>query len=106
MINKNQEFGHSKNPIFDILVGALIGGLAGTVTILLLTPQPGKKTRMQIEKKRIRLYDRATEIIETVRTQTRLGGKKISIYGQQNRKPRELLHQDQMLASRPLESML
>ncbi len=44
MMNENQvpQEAHSNN-MFGVLVGMLIGGLAGAVTMLLLAPQSGKR---------------------------------------------------------------
>ena len=51
MINENQENKYPANDPLRILFGVLIGGLVGAVTMLLLAPQSGKDTRMQIQKK-------------------------------------------------------
>jgi gas vesicle protein len=48
MINENLVPEYHHNNIFGVLAGLLIGGLAGAVTMLLLAPQSGKDTRMQI----------------------------------------------------------
>jgi gas vesicle protein len=50
MVNENQEPEYHNNNILGVLTGLLIGGLAGAVTMLLLAPQPGKDTRMQIRE--------------------------------------------------------
>jgi len=64
MINENQEYGYHTNSAVSVLVGMVIGGLAGAVTMLLLAPQSGKDTRIQIQKKGIELRDRTTEMVE------------------------------------------
>jgi len=48
MIHENQEYRYATNNTLNVLVGMLIGGLAGAVAMLLLAPQSGKDTRMQI----------------------------------------------------------
>jgi gas vesicle protein len=48
MINENLVPEYHQNNILGVLAGLLIGGLAGAVTMLLLAPQSGKDTRMQI----------------------------------------------------------
>ena len=44
-----------------VLLGLVIGGLAGVVTMLLFAPQSGKQTRDQIEEKAIELRDQTTK---------------------------------------------
>jgi gas vesicle protein len=48
MINENLVPEYRQNNILGVLAGLVIGGLAGAVTMLLLAPQSGKDTRMQI----------------------------------------------------------
>jgi gas vesicle protein len=64
----------------------LIGALAGAATMLLLAPQSGKDTRMQIQKKGSELRDRTTEMMEDTMTQVRANANKITMglknYGQ------------------------
>lgn len=47
-----------------VLFGVLIGGLVGAITMLLLTPQSGKKTRAQIQEESILLLDRTTKNVK------------------------------------------
>ena len=101
MIDKNQEYKHSTNNILNVLVGTLVGGLAGAVTMLLLAPQSGKRTRIQIQEKGIELRDRATGIVEDAVAQVRLNGNKIARDGR--RKANELLHQGQNLVAEQVE---
>ena len=87
MIHENQEYRYPTNNILGVLVGMLIGGLAGAVTMLLLAPQSGKDTRMQIQKKGIELRDRTTEMVEDTMAQVRTNANKITMgvknYGQE-----------------------
>ncbi|HJR79871.1 MAG TPA: YtxH domain-containing protein [Anaerolineales bacterium] len=87
MIHENQEYGYPTNNVLSLLVGMLIGSLAGAVTMLLLAPQSGKDTRMQIQKKGIELRDRATEIVDDTMAQVRTKANKIAMgikdYGQE-----------------------
>jgi gas vesicle protein len=101
MINENLEYKHTTNNVLNVLVGLLVGGLAGAVTMLLLAPQSGKRTRMQIQEKGIELRDRATGIMEDAVAQARLDGNKIARDGR--RKANELLHQGQSLVADQLE---
>jgi gas vesicle protein len=61
----------------------LIGGLAGAVTMLLLAPQSGKDTRMQIQNKSIELRDRTNEIVEDTLAQVRSSVDKIALDGRE-----------------------
>lgn len=50
--------------VAGLLFGSLLGGLAGAVTMLLLAPQSGKKTRKQIRRKGRDLREQTAETIE------------------------------------------
>jgi gas vesicle protein len=58
----------------NVLIGMLIGGLAGAVTMLLLAPQSGEDTRALIEEKGIQVRDQTAEqlrnAVKQVRTKT------------------------------------
>lgn len=101
MINENLEYKHPANSVLNVLVGMLVGGLAGAVTMLLLAPQSGKRTRIQIREKGIELRDRATGIVEDAVAQVRLNSNKIARDGR--RKANELMHQGQNLVAEQVE---
>ena len=61
---------YKNNPI-RILLGLLIGGLLGVVTMLLFAPQSGKQTRDQIEEKAIELRDQTTKNLKKAVAQVR-----------------------------------
>jgi gas vesicle protein len=63
METKRKEFAHGNNGL-NVLFGVLIGGLVGAITMLLLTPQSGKKTRAQIQEESILLLDRTTKNVK------------------------------------------
>jgi len=79
MIYENQEYGYSTNNVRNVLIGMLIGGLAGAVTMLLLAPQSGKDTWTQIQKKGIELRDRTTGMVEDTLAQVRWNSKKVEM---------------------------
>jgi gas vesicle protein len=98
-MDKENEY-HNDN-ILGVLTGLLIGSVAGAMTMLLLAPQSGKRTRMQIQQKGIELRDRTADMVEDTIAQARLDGKKMSKEGQ--RKAKELLHQGQAMVAEQLE---
>jgi gas vesicle protein len=71
MIHENQEYRYPTTNVAGVLVGMLIGGLAGAVTMLLLAPQSGKDTRKQLQEKSIELRNRTTEMVEDTMAQVR-----------------------------------
>lgn len=101
MTQENQEYRHHTNNTLNVLVGMLVGGLAGAVTMLLLAPQSGKDTRLQIREKGIELRDRANEIMEDTATQIRSSAKQLTESGSEAIK--ELAHQGQKIAVEGLD---
>jgi gas vesicle protein len=78
MIHENQEYKYPTNNTLSVLVGMLIGGLAGAATMLLLAPQSGKDTRTQIQNKAIELRDRTTEMMTETIAQVRTNANKLT----------------------------
>ena len=103
MIHKNQEYEYPTNNILSVLVGILIGGLAGAVTMLLLAPQPGKATRMQIREKGIELREQTTEMVKDGMAQVRSNANKIAVSGRE--KINELKQHGQELAIEQLDHL-
>jgi gas vesicle protein len=101
MVKENKDPEYHNTSILDVLAGLLIGSLAGAVAMLLLAPQSGKETRMQIQEKGIELRDRTTELMEDAMSQMRLDRDQITMGGR--RKAKELLHQGQALVVEQLE---
>jgi gas vesicle protein len=93
---------NNKN-ILGVLAGMLVGGLAGALTMLLLAPQSGEKTRTQIQEKSIELRDLATEMVDDTLAQLSLDGKKFAKIGSQ--KAKELIQQGQELVVGQLENV-
>lgn len=90
--------------VLSVLISLLIGGLAGAATMLLLAPQSGEKTRIQIQKKGIELRDRTTEMMGDTMAQVRSSANKITINGRE--KLNELKHQGQELAVEQLDRVV
>jgi gas vesicle protein len=96
MVNENQELEHHDKGILGALIGVLVGSLAGAVTMLLLAPQSGRDTRIQIQKKGIQLRHRTTEMVDDTMEQVRLNADKIAVGGRA--KIKELKKQGKELA--------
>lgn len=60
-----------------LLSGLLFGGLAGFGIMMLLAPQSGKKTRIQIGQKSMELQGRATDTYDDLVTLSRFDNRKI-----------------------------
>ena len=93
MVNKDLEPEYHNSNILGVMVGLLIGCLAGAAAMLLLAPQSGEDTRLQIQEKGIELRDRTATMVEDAMTQVRLDRNKIMTGGRQ--KAKELFHQGQ-----------
>jgi gas vesicle protein len=101
MTNENQENRHQPNNLLSVLLGLVVGALAGAVAMLLLAPQSGKDTRTRIQKKGVELRDRTTEMVEDTIAQVRSGAKKFTTDGRE--KIEELKQQGQKLVTDQLD---
>jgi len=77
--------------LVSFIVGALAGGLAGSVTMLLYAPQSGKRTRAKIQQKSIELTERMNNTVEDAVAQTRSKAHQIKV---------DLKHQGKMIQDR------
>jgi gas vesicle protein len=78
MENNIVEHMHDMRNTKNVLIGLLIGGLAGAVAMLLFAPQSGKRTRTQIQQKSIQLRDQTTTNIKKAVANVRSGTNKIT----------------------------
>lgn len=78
MLKENQKSLHHNNNASGVATGLLIGSMIGAITMLLLAPQSGKRTRVQIQQKGIELRDRAGELVEDTMSQARMERKKLT----------------------------
>ncbi len=101
MINENLESEYQNNNIFGVLLGLLIGGLAGAAAMLLMAPQSGKDTRIQIQKKSVELRDRTTKMMDDTLGQVRSKANTITIGGR--KKIKEIKKHSQELAVEQLD---
>ena len=60
------------------LIGLLIGGLAGAVTMLLLAPQSGKSTRAKLQRQSHELREQTAETVEDAVAQARTKARQIT----------------------------
>jgi gas vesicle protein len=81
MINKNRGYKFSIRIFLKLLVGMLMGSVAGAVVMLLLAPQSGKNTRKQIQHKGIELRDWTTDIVEDAMAQVSSRVGEITVEG-------------------------
>jgi gas vesicle protein len=61
----------------SLLTGLLFGALAGFGAMMLLAPQSGKKTRIQIGQESTKLQDRATDTYDDLVILSRFDNRKI-----------------------------
>jgi gas vesicle protein len=94
MATKKRTF--KNNPI-RLLLGLLIGGLAGVVTMLLFAPQSGKQTRDEIEGKTTELRDRTTKNIKKAVAQVRSDTDKLTAEVQDKAVELKQLGQDKLV---------
>ena len=96
MATKIEERTFNNFPL-GLILGLLIGGLAGVVTTLLLAPQSGKQTRDQIEGATIELRDRTTRNVKKAVAQVRSGTDKLTAEVQDKADELKQLGQDKLV---------
>ncbi len=101
MNNEDQEPQYRNNNFLSVLFSLLIGSLAGAVTMLLLAPQSGKETRIQIQGKGIELRNLTTEMVGDTMTQMRLDRNRLTMSGR--KKAQEIIQQGQTLVADQLD---
>jgi gas vesicle protein len=97
------EQGFDAKNLATFLAGVLIGSLAGAVTMLLVVPQSGKKTRHQIQQKAIELRDQTATSMEGAMTQIRTTAEQIKT--DVSDRAKSLKKQGQDVLSNQLESL-
>ena len=105
MNTNNQEFqqtersGHASS----VLAGLVVGGLVGAVTMLLFAPQPGEKTRAELQTGALKLRDRTTETMKDTMTQVKTKANQIKTDVQV--KVQDLGHRGQDLLVKQLDNV-
>ena len=67
---------NNMNNLKNVVIGMLIGGLAGAAAMLLLAPQSGKRTRTQIQQKSNQLRNQTTDMVNKEIDQVRFDTNK------------------------------
>jgi len=103
MNTENQEFAIAMKPVKtkSVLAGLLVGGLIGAGTMLLFAPQPGAKTRAELQQGAIRLRDRTNETVKGTVTQVKTRANQIKEDVQI--KVKDIQHQGRDILGRQLE---
>jgi gas vesicle protein len=96
MENNNEEYTYGNNTK-NVLIGLLIGGLAGAIAMLLFAPQSGKRTRAQIQQESIQLRDRTTKKIRKAVKQVRSETNRITAEVQDKAGELKQLGQDKLV---------
>ena len=97
--NQGSEYENGGN-LGGVVAGLLIGAAAGAAAMLLLAPQSGKATRLQIKEKGIELRDRTTGIVDDAVNQVRSSTSMLAAEGRQ--KVEEIKGQGQELLAEQL----
>jgi len=87
--------------LFSVLAGVIVGGLVGAVTMLLFAPQPGDKTRTELQAGALKLRDQtATTMNDTI---AQVKSKADQIKADVQIKAQDLRHQGQDLLVKQLD---
>ena len=87
----------------SVLIGMVIGGLVGAVTMLLFAPQPGEKTRAELQAEALKLRDRTATTVKDTLTQVKSKANQVKI--EMQIKAQDLGHQGQDLLVKQLENV-
>lgn len=89
---KENRISHNHN-IGGITTGLFFGSMIGALTMLLLAPQSGKRTRAQIKQKGLELIDETEEKVEDAVSQVKMEGRRLAKKGRH--RANLLIHQGQ-----------
>ena len=103
MNTNSQEFEHKEQSgnAISVLIGLVVGGLVGAVTMLLFAPQPGEKTRAELQDGALKLRDRTAATVKDTMTQVKSKANQIKV--EMQIKAQDLGHQGQDLLVRQLD---
>ena len=94
-----EQSGHTKS----VLAGLIIGGLVGAGTMLLFAPQPGEKTRAELQEGALKLRDQTATTMKDTITQVKTKANQIKADVQI--KVQDLGHHGQELLVRQLDNV-
>jgi len=97
------EFEHNGHGIKGFLLGALLGGLVGAGTMLLMAPQSGQRTRNQIRHKGLELREQTVTGIEDAMAHTK--AKAGQITADMKEKAETFQHRGRKVLEAQLESV-
>jgi len=101
--NQELEYKEQSGNAMSVLIGMIIGGLVGAVTMLLFAPQPGEKTRAELQDGAMKLRDRTTTTVKDTLTQVKSKANQLKVEMQV--KAQDLGHQGQELLVKQLENV-
>jgi len=101
--NQELEYKEQSGNAMSVLIGMIIGGLVGAVTMLLFAPQPGEKTRAELQDGAMKLRDRTTTTVKDTLTQVKTKANQLKVEMQV--KAQDLGHQGQELLVKQLENV-
>jgi gas vesicle protein len=105
MNTTSQEFEYQKSPgrAMSALIGLVIGSMAGAITVLLFAPQPGEKTRAELQDGVLKFRKQtAARVNDTV---TQVKSKASQIKAGMQVKAEDLKHQGQDLLVKQLDNV-
>jgi gas vesicle protein len=101
--NQDLELMQQPNNTMTLLAGLFIGGVVGAITMLLIAPQPGEKTRTELQTGAIELRDRTAITVKDTLTQVKAKANQIKADVQI--KAIDLGHQGQNLLVKQLDNV-
>jgi gas vesicle protein len=105
MNTTNQQFEHIKQSgnTMSVLIGMVIGSLVGAITMLLFAPQPGEKTRAELQEGALKLRDRTTTTVKDTMTQVKSKANHLKV--EMQKKAQDIGHQGQEILVKQLENV-
>ena len=105
MNTTNQQFEHIKQSgnTMSVLIGMVIGSLVGAITMLLFAPQPGEKTRAELQEGALKLRNRTTTTVKDTMTQVKSKANQLKV--EMQKKAQDMGHQGQEILVKQLENV-
>ena len=105
MNTTNQQFEHIKQSgnTMSVLIGMVIGSLVGAITMLLFAPQPGEKTRAELQEGALKLRDRTATTVKDTMTQVKSKANQLKV--EMQKKAQDMGHQGQEILVKQLENV-